>query len=251
MISGIAGIVVALPTEGRSLIAPAPRLGECVRLDEHSLVCVCGTGVKRARHAVSVLVERGARGLVSWGCAGGLAPGLRAGDLCLPSTVLDARGEAFDAPAAWRLRAQEALASDFTVRTEPLLTVDRLVASAEEKVTLARTHGAIAVDMETAAVAAGARERRLPFLAIRAIADPSELPLPQALVRATGEAGTVGLARLFGLALLHPAEFAGIVRIARCFRAALRTLSAAAPRMGPGFLLDAGESGARDVKDRA
>jgi len=53
------------------------------------------------------------------------------------------------------------------------------------------------------------------------------------------------------LGLPRPAEFAGIVRIARCFRAALRTLSAAAPRMGPGFLLDARESGARDVKDRA
>jgi len=251
VIGAIAGIVVALPTECRSLIEPAPRLGECVRLDEHSLVCVCGIGAKRARHAVNVLVERGARGLVSWGCAGGLALGLRAGDLCLPSTVLDARGEAFAAPAAWRSRAQEALASDFTVRTGPLLTVDHLVASTEEKGTLARTHGAIAVDMETAAIAAGAREHRLPFLAIRAIADPFEVPLPQALMRATGEVGSVGLPRLFGLALLHPAEFAGIVRIARCFRAALRTLSAAALRMRAGFLLDAAESDARDGKDRA
>lgn len=211
-----------------------------MRLDERSLLCVSGAGTESASRAASLLIERGARGLLSWGCAAGLAPALEPGDLCLPNAILDVRGQSFAVSTAWHARARWALATGFTLRTGPMLTVERLVASAEEKSTLADTHSAIAVDMESAAVAAVAHERRVLFLAIRAVADPADLPLPHAVARATSAQGIVRLPQLIGYALLHPSELSGLVRIARCFRAALRTLSAVAHRMGSGFLLNAG-----------
>src|SRR5262249_49568073 len=156
-------------------------------------------------------------GLVSWGCAAGLVPGLRAGDLCLPSTVLGARGESFAAAQAWHARAQAILATGFPVRTEPLLAVEQLIASAEEKGALAAAHGASAADTGSAAAAAAAYERRLPFLAVRAVADPMEVPLPGAVTRATGASGAVRPAQLLGHVLAHPGDLPGLLRIARCF----------------------------------
>lgn len=240
MTTAIAGLVVALPEEARSLMTRAPKPGECVPLGESGLLCVCGIGPERARRAAGLLAARGARGLVSWGCAAGLVPGLRAGDLCLPGMVLDARGESFAVTPAWHARARAVLiARGLTVRTEPLVAVEQLIASAEGKSALGGAHGAIAADMESAAVGAAAREHRLPFLAVRAVADPADVPLPRAVMGATDGAGAVRAVRLVRHALAHPRDLAGLLRLARCFRAALRTLSAVARLIGDGFVLDA------------
>jgi adenosylhomocysteine nucleosidase len=175
---------------------------------------------------------------MSWGCAAGLSPTLRPGDLCLPASIVDARGVHRAASAGWHQRAVSSLQATFDVHTGPLLTTDRIAPTEADKRSLAEKFGAIAVDMESAAVAAVARERDVPFLAVRAIADPADMPMPPAVLRATDTQGNIRLSVLLGQVLLHPGEAGGLMRLASHFRAALRTLTRTADRMGLGLLLD-------------
>jgi adenosylhomocysteine nucleosidase len=214
------------------------RRGDCFNLGEARLVCVGGVGAENATRAARRLVEAGARGLVSWGCAAALSPKLKPGDLCLPAHVLDTRATRWTVSVAWHQRACRALRGVVDLATEPLLTADRLAATAEDKRSLAAKFKAIAVDMESAAVAAVAREHDLPFLAVRAIADPAHVGLPHAVTRAMDTEGTLHRSVLLGHVLLHPGDAAALVRLASQFRAALRTLTRTADRMGADVLLD-------------
>jgi len=99
--------------------------------------------------------------------------------------------------------------------------------------------GAVAVDMESAAVAAVAQERALPFLAVRAIADPADMALPSAVMRAADAHGRINRPVLLAHTLLHFGQVGAMLRLASHFRAALRTLTGTAHQMGDGLLLDA------------
>ncbi len=54
----------------------------------------------------------------------------------------------------------------------PIVTVERIILAAEDKRDLAAESGAMAADMESAAIALAASAHAIPFLAIRAILDP-------------------------------------------------------------------------------
>jgi adenosylhomocysteine nucleosidase len=235
--AAVAGLVVALPEECRSLTDKRVRRGECFALGEARLVCIAGIGGDNARHAARRLIDDGASGLLSWGCAAALSPSFKPGDLCLPEEILDARGERRTVSPVWHERARKALEPDFDPRTGPLLTTDCIAATATDKHALAAQFRAVAVDMESAAVAAVARERDVPFLAVRAIADPVDMALPAAVLHATDAHGTVHPSLLLRHTLLHPGQALGLLRLASHFRAALRTLTGAARRMGGDCLL--------------
>lgn len=53
----------------------------------------------------------------------------------------------------------------------PLITVGQIIGRAAEKRAIAKKSDAIALDMETAAVAYVAEQRRIPFIAVRAVSD--------------------------------------------------------------------------------
>jgi adenosylhomocysteine nucleosidase len=78
-----------------------------------------------------------------------------------------------------------------------LLTVGRLVSTVAEKSALYAAHGALAVEMESLAVAEVCQGRNVPFLAIRAVTDPAHESLPpgvERLLRAKTLAGRLGAA---------------------------------------------------------
>jgi len=60
----------------------------------------------------------------------------------------------------------------------PVVTVDSVVCRAEEKQGLARASGAIAVDLESAAIARAAHVVGVPFLLVRAVSDRADEDLP-------------------------------------------------------------------------
>jgi adenosylhomocysteine nucleosidase len=205
------------------------------------MVCVAGIGLDNAGRAARRLVEAGAHGLVSWGCAAALSPRMKSGDLCLPLQIVDEQTRHWPAAEAWHQRAQRALLDTGAVCTEPLVSAEGLAVSTADKRKLAAASGAVAVDMESAAVAAVASECDVPFIAVRAIADPADIALPGTIVRATDATGAVRRTTLLGGLLSHPGEIGAVVRLAWQFRAALRTLTRAAARMDAGMLLGANE----------
>lgn len=191
---------------------------------------ISGMGPSAAMGAAHALVSAGCNGIVSWGVAGGLSPGLAIGDLVIPEHVQ--RGDRVY-PADARLR--ERLAERFTIPVHggTLITTDEVIRTPEKKSALHLTHGAVAVDMESAAIAEAAAAHGIAFVAVRAISDAAGDALPAGLAGAvdvnTGGLRAMGVARLL---VTKPHQVLHLVRAGRHFNHALSSLRTAALAMG-------------------
>ena len=194
------------------------------------LVACSGADLERARTMARELVARGAEALVSFGLAGGLAEGLRAGTLLLPSEILLPDGSPRTVDPAWR-EAVLARASGLHPFGARVACTPHLLATPADKRALAERSGAVAVDMESEAVALAAQRGGLPFLVLRAIADPYDAAIPPpALAGLTAD----GALRPFAVALelaRQPRHLSALLRLARDVRAALTALRSALHRL--------------------
>ncbi|MGX2041255.1 phosphorylase family protein [Methylocaldum sp. MU1018] len=231
------GFIVALPAEARTLVRRRAGFDCLLQLPEGHWLTVSGTGPNHAQIAASRLLERNVEALVSWGCAAALDPALRAGDLALPERIVTPEDVEHAVCPDWHERVRQALAPALSVAAGPLLGSPEIIASSAEKRMLHSAKGAIAVDMESAAVAAAARARGVPFLAIRAIADPAGMTLPRSVAVAVDERGDVSLSKLLKYASRHPGEFVALARLGKAFDAAANTLRRTARLLGPDFRL--------------
>jgi len=135
-----------------------------------------GAGRDNAAAATEALLE-GHRPawVLSAGFAGGLTADMKRNDVLMADHVADAAGGRL----AIDLRVDpDSLAKTPHVHVGRLLTVDRVVRLGEEKRSLGQEHGALAVDMETFAVAEVCRRRGARFLAVRVIVDTVDDDLP-------------------------------------------------------------------------
>jgi hopanoid-associated phosphorylase len=221
----ITGLVVALPEELSTLTAQKIAKGCCAQLWDNVLLAHSGTGPENAQAAAQQLIAQGATRLISWGCAAALSEQLKPGDLSLAAFLIhtDTQKDT-DVSAAWHAYCKTLLAELVVLHTEPLLESKRIVSSSREKKRLFEQTGASALDMESAAVARVARQHHCPFLAIRAIADPVNMDLPQAITYALNAQGEVLLGRLLTFVALHPGELPGLIRLGLQFNAARKTL---------------------------
>jgi adenosylhomocysteine nucleosidase len=133
----------------------------------------------------------------------------------------------FITSAEWRKRVAAGLERFKPVGDGRLLTSKSAISAAAAKAAMFRDTGARAVDMESAAVAHLAALHALPFIAARVIVDTADDSLPESVMRASGS-GELQLWRLVGALALAPTEIAGVLRLARRFRLAQRSLRAIA-----------------------
>lgn len=181
------GVVVALPGEADSFGMEHPHAGDFEVFD-WGMLAIAGLGFERAADAARKLVERGARALLSWGVAGGLANDLVPGDLLLPERVIS-DGEEWITDRALRARVQQVLG--VRARERDTLFCSRVpVTSVEAKRALAG-RGMLAVDMESAGVATIARRAGVPFVAVKAICDPVSREIPDMMLRLLDSNGGV------------------------------------------------------------
>ena len=162
-------IAFALPQESqdfrRILAAAGGRLG-----GEEIRVVHLGVGPEAAATtAARLLAEERPGLLICAGFAGGLDPRLVTGDLVV--------AENFSAPD-FVARCQELAVEIDGCFIGPLVSRGVPIESSAEKSALAGETGALAVDMETAAVAEACRAAGVPLLAVRVISDPASVPLP-------------------------------------------------------------------------
>jgi hopanoid-associated phosphorylase len=216
------GIVTGLRFEAR-----------CLRGLDLAVAC-SGGSAERARAEAAALVANGAAALISFGLAGGLAPDLRPGDLLLPESVCTPDGGSASIDRAWRERLDARLASrGLRAMGGPLAGSEHVVASPAEKQALRAATGAMAVDMESHAVAAVAGARGLPFLILRAVADPVDRAIPQTAIESLRPDGKIRALAVLGGIIRQPAQLLALLRLARDTTAAIRTLRRAAVAAGP------------------
>ena len=234
------GIVTGLQEEAE-IAGEAIRAADRVaQVDSVSVECR-GPGAARASAAAKALVDNGARALLSFGHAGGCDPALPSGTVILVTGVRDfsnasgASGETLWTNREWRRRLQSALLGVVIVEEAAIASTDRPLMAAGEKETLFWSDGVAAVDMESAAVARVAMEHGLPFMALRAILDPSELDLPPAALAGMTPDGETRAGAVLSALMRRPQDAPGLARIAVAHRKATAALARVAAAIAPGF----------------
>jgi adenosylhomocysteine nucleosidase len=179
------------------VVTGLPREARLLRGLSFSVRCE-GPGATNARRAAEALIREGVEALVSFGVAGALDPKLKPGDIVR------------------------------TTGAGVILNVAEPVASPAEKSRLFREAGAVAVDMESEAVAEVAHAAGVRFLAVRAIVDPAHRTLPRSV-----RAGGIDMRAL----LARPGDWFRLMALARDWRRAKRALRDVALGGGGGLFL--------------
>jgi len=225
------GIVVALPEELSTLTSKKIDKGCCVFITDALILAYSGAGANNARSAAELLITQGASRLISWGCAAALSETLKPGDLVLADTLIDAEGAQISIDSDWHGYTQNRLSTTLKVHTGSLAESKSIVATSQNKKQLHNQTGAVALDMESIAIAKVALQHQLPFLAIRTIADPVSMDLPKAINHSLNHAGDIVLGKLLLFVALHPAELPGLIKLGLHFNAAKNTLKLIAKRL--------------------
>ncbi len=228
----ITGIIVAL-SEELSTLKTLPnglwergmRRGKFIFITDDIILMYSGAGAENARKAAEFLVSKGVTQLISWGCAAALSPDLKMGDLVLADSLLNSDGLEMPVNAAWHQHAKTILGSQVAIYKGALIASDKIISTAKEKQALHEKTGAIALDMESIAIAEIAQHYALPFLAIRAIADPASMDLPLAISKSLNEHGEVDIPKIIASLVFNPKEIPHLIQLAQYFQLAKNTLS--------------------------
>ena len=216
------GVITGLLVESKAVERAATRLSS----PEIPLLCAVAGDAARAYAQACAMADRGVTGLVSFGMAGGLDADLQPGDLIIADSVIDASGTSTSVDPDWC----KACKSTFNAaHTGAVFGADRALSSLAEKQATYATHRACAVDMESHGVARAARDRNLPFLIVRVIADTATTALPKSVENAIGPNGERRALTVMAGLLRRPYELPAVLRLARESGAAMRTLNKVAP----------------------
>jgi len=234
------GIIAALPEEARclakrpdyhhALLSPQP-------LSERVFLYISGIGPGQAAKAATTLIKHGADALLSWGCAGALSADVQTGDLLLPKNIQPEASDALPTDRAWHTHLSGLLANICKPVTGTLAGSATIITEPAQKQALYQSSGAVAVDMESAAIAILAQNVHIPFMSIRAIADDVETGIPAYINMGMDMYGNINPARMLGLLLTHPASWFRLMRLGHQFSAAEATLSLVSERIGIDGLL--------------
>lgn len=242
-------LLVALHEEARGILkagywseAASPschQIYECHAGGCQAVLAVSGLGRVRAEAAIrTILEERSPSAVISLGFAGGLVAGQRAGDIVVARLLIPTRSILNGKPNP---RVSEALDADQTLvdkaldvletlrlryRTGACVTTSQLVSRPEAKMRLGLEADALAVEMESFWIALACHERNVPFLAVRAIVDTAERPLPDFIVQAALSTGTGNRWWSALSIMLHPHWIPSLIRLGGAASKARNSLSA-------------------------
>jgi len=162
------------------------------------LICG-GIGTEAARRATEAVIrEVGPMRVISVGFAGALDGSLEVGRVLEPRAVIN---------AADGVRTEVGSG-------EGILVTSKSVADKEQKLRFRKAYGAVAVDMEAAAVAQGAQARGVEFAAFKAISDAADFSLP-ALDRFVAHDGSFQSVRFMCHVALRPWLWGSTIALAR------------------------------------
>ncbi len=212
------GIVCALPIEIRAFLDRCEKVrkysgGNFVfrggRYDGIRIAVVeSGIGFARARRATQALIDAHTpKWILSCGFSGALVPGMKVGQIVVAGSIADTHGHELAIDVHFPADPQRGL---YVGR---IVTADALVRTVEEKKQLAAGTGAIAVDLESLAVAQVCSEQQQRFLAIRVISDDLSADLPPEILSILGGTGTLRLGAALGSIWKRPGSISDIWKL--------------------------------------
>ncbi len=215
----------ALPEESQDFVKLLPdrrcvgardfvgKIGEIEVLVAHT-----GVGLTSAAERVRELLEtHSPTQLITAGYAGGLDPKLRIGDLVFSTN--------FSTPALLEF-AHAQFAATPRVHFGGLTSQSVVADSIAAKTRLSRESSALAVDMETAAIAAECAAANVPLLSVRVISDAAGDPLPVPMERWFDlQKQRPRILSLLTFLVTHPSRIAPFTRFVRALAPARHRLT--------------------------
>jgi hopanoid-associated phosphorylase len=177
-------------------------------------------------------IAKGARGIVSFGIAGALAPLLKAGDTVIATHVVHGE-EHYRTDPRWGEALRRALPYAHSVVVAGHV---QIVSHVDGKRRLFALTGAHAVDMESHIAARLAAQHGLPFVVLRTISDIAAKGLPPAVLGPLSESGRMPLRRVLASLAAEPSQLRDLIQVGRdagrAFRALQRARKAAGSLLG-------------------
>ena len=219
------GIVIALLPEATCL-TPSPVVNNIIELTDRISMYISGMGSERITKGVQVLLDSGVDSLISFGTAGALQPDFIPGVVVVPKKIIGRDMETYDMTADWHARVMKNLAdAPMSIHTGNLVHSDSVLSTSKDKSLLHNKCGAVAVDMESAVIAAMAIGKGVPVLAIRAVVDDAAMSIAGSVLNHSDIYGNMNIAGLLFSLLKHPGDIPDFIRLVKGFRSASANLS--------------------------
>jgi len=224
------GMIAAMPQESKALlrcigewerIMIGPFRGYRFRLfDRNCLLVQSGMGIKRAMDATRALLKATSpQFLVSFGVAGAAKDDLQVGDVIVAryTCLLDKgnpsqfQGLASLSDAAWQAAAQALQRRGVRLFSGTAITTRGSQVVRLQPETMAHP----VLEMETAGIAQVAAEKGIPLLALRAVSDGPQAPIPFDLEVVTDEESNLQIGKLIKTVLRHPRIILQSIRLSQ------------------------------------
>ncbi len=194
-------------------------------IGEQLLLVLSGMGTARVNKAIESLLAQNVEALISFGTAGALGHGMKSGDIVVPARILDQNGNEYTSSASWRDNIlQQLSACPASILQGDILTADTIIPDAESKQTLHDDTGAIAVDMESALIAATAARHNLPAVTVRVIVDEANITVPASILANTDGYGDTAVAGILTAIIRQPVLIRDLLKLGRMFREAKQNM---------------------------
>lgn len=143
-----------------------------------------GMGFARARKATQALIDaHSPPWVLSVGYSGALQPGMNVGDIVMANSIVDTHGN--ELTVDLKMPEQKGL------HVGRCVTSDEMVRLVNNKKSLGVKYDAIAVDMESLAVAQVCRDMKTRFMSVRVLSDDLSFDLPEEVMTVIGESGSL------------------------------------------------------------
>jgi len=186
-------------------------------------------GEDNARIAAQTLLEQNVSALLSWGTAGSLTENIQSGDLLLADSIVANDGNKYSFDTEWNKRIANKLCNtSLIIRHGMIAHTRQVLATTEDKKRLHSETNALAVDMESLAIAQIANKEKLPCVSIRAIVDEASQCIPGTVIKNTDTFGRPALFPLFSNLILNPGLVIELIKLRSGMKAATTTLNTVA-----------------------
>jgi len=147
-------------------------------------------------------------GVVSFGICGALSAALKPGDVVVASSVRDGPAR-FQTDSTWTRSIASRLP---TAVSGSIAGSDVMVTTAEAKVALHGSSGAVAVDMESHVAARFAQRHGLPLAVVRAVSDGADHALPPAAQLGMRPDGSMDIGAVLRALAADPRQLLALIR---------------------------------------
>ena len=152
-----------------------------------------GMGFANARRATNALIDAHTPSWVlSCGYSGGIRESMRVGDIVMADAIADTHGNELKVDLTMSAEGQKRL------HVGRFVTTDQMIRLVDDKRKLAEKYDAIAVDMESLAVAQVCKENGTRFLGVRVVSDDMSQDLPKEIVSVIGDSGSFRVGATLG-----------------------------------------------------